>query len=264
MPAPRLLHRQYENGVLMEVVEEDGMRSLYFSGRHLQSRQNLMNKSLLLLPYNQYMMTFPLVRLDTPEQVLMIGVGGGSIAHYLQRHFPTCHIDAVDISSAILSVARKFFDLCENDMLHIYCQDGDTFLRQNQTRYDLILLDAFDDQGMAPNLYAAPFFTLARERLSENGILCCNLWSNHGATRRRVFHQLRESFTETLFLPVPERGNTVSLSGKFAVSWRESCSNYNRLLQLSDRFELDFVAMAAVAERHNGSKVVCWRRLLHG
>ena len=264
MSAPRLLHRQYENGLLLEVVEEDGMRSLYFSGRHLQSRQNLMNKSVLLLPYNQYMMAFLLVRPDALERVLMIGVGGGSIAHFLQRHFPTCHIDAVDISPAILEVARNFFTLRENGMLHIYCQDGDTSLRQNETQYDLILLDAFDGEGMAPNLYAAPFFALAREHLCENGILCCNLWSNHAATRRRVFSQLRKSFTETIFLLVPERGNTVSLSGKFAVSWRESCADYNRLLQLSNRFGLDFVAMAAVAERHNGDSGGFWRYLLHG
>jgi spermidine synthase len=265
MAASRLLHSQSDEGFLLEVIEEGGMRSLYFSGRHLQSRQWLADPPTLILPYTWYMMAFPLARPTDPARALMIGVGAGSMAHFLRRHFPDCHIDAVDVSPAILAVARDFFALREDEKLHIHCRDGGEFLRMSKQQYDLILLDAFDGEGMAADLYAAPFFALARQRLTEDGILCCNLWSNHAGKRRAVFKQLRRTFVETVFLPVPERGNTVSLSGNRALPWRGVCADYQELLQLSDRFGLDFVAMATVAGHHNGDPSGgFWRRLLNG
>lgn len=251
----------------MEVIEDGEMRSLYFSGRHLQSRQWISDPSALILPYTWYMMAFPLVRLAEPERALMIGVGAGSMIHFLRRHFPACAIDAVDISSDILAISRDFFDLREDDFLRIYCQDGGAFLRQNDTRYDLILLDAFDGEGMAADLYAAPFFALTRKHLREDGILVCNLWSSQASVRRDAFRQLRRSFADTIFLPVPERGNMVSLSAALAMPWREICADNPRLRQLSDRFGLDFVTMAEIARNYNGGEEGqggFWRRLLRG
>ena len=275
MSTSRLLYRHTDNGFLIEVIEEAGTRSLYFSGRHLQSSQWLENPAKLLLPYTWYMMAFPLARRDDPKRALMIGVGAGSMARFLRQHVPDCQIDAVDVSPTILSVAQDFFGLHGDDFLHIHCQDGGEFLRQNAPLYDLILLDAFDGDGMAEALYSAPFFNQVKAHLNEDGIFCCNLWSNKATRRRGLFQQLRHSFADTIFLPVPERGNTISLSGIAAMFWRETCTDHERLAGLSDRFGLDFFTMAEVALRHNGGKdrladspigspVGFWRRLLRG
>ena len=267
MSTSRLLYRHNDDGFLIEVIEEGGMRSLYFSGRHLQSRQWLENPARLLLPYTWYMMAFPLAGAGEPKQALMIGVGAGSMIHFLRRHFPSCHIDAVDVSATILQTARDFFGLHDDDFLHLHCQDGGQFLRQSDARYDLILLDAFDGAGMAEAIYAAPFFAEARKHLTEDGIFCCNLWSNQATTRRRVFRQLRDGFVDTIFLPVPERGNIVSLSAATAMPWRQTCVDRERLTELHDRFGLDFFTMAEVALRHNGGKTErggFWRRLIPG
>ena len=267
MPTPRLLYRHNDDGFLIEVIEEGGMRSLYFSGRHLQSRQWLENPATLLLPYTWYMMAFPLAGSGDPKRALMIGVGAGSMVHFLKKHFPHCHVDAVDVSATVLQTAVDFFGLREDDFLHLHCLDGSQFLRQGDARYDLILLDAFDGEGMAESLYAAPFFAKVRKRLSDEGIFCCNLWSNQATKRRRVFRQLKDSFVDTIFLPVPERGNTVSLSGISALSWRKTCADRERLAALSDRFGLDFFTIAEVALRHNGGKNQIgsfWKRLMPG
>ncbi|MDR0477416.1 MAG: methyltransferase domain-containing protein [Desulfobulbaceae bacterium] len=266
MPTPRLLYRHADNGFLIEVIEEAGTRSLYFSGRHLQSRQWLENPAKLLLPYTWYMMAFPLTGAADPKRALMIGVGAGSMALFLRQHFPECHIDAVDISQTILDVARDFFGLHEDDSLSIHCQDGGQFLRQSDAFYDLILLDAFDGDGMAEDLYCAPFFNQAKNHLSADGILCCNLWSNQAAKGRGIVRQLRGSFVDTIFLPVPERANTISLSATSAMPWRETYADRKRLAGLTDRFGLDFFTMAEVALRHNGGDgpIGFWRCLLRG
>ena len=272
MLTPRLLYRHTADGFLIEVFEEARTRSLYFSGRHLQSRQSLDQPWTLLLPYTWYMMAFPLAGIGDPKRALMFGVGAGSMIHYLRRHFPDCQIDAVDISPTVLGVAKDFFGLHDDDFLHIHCQDGDEFLRRSQSLYDLILLDAFDGEGMAEGLYATPFFTEVGRHLTTDGIFCCNLWSGQATKRRRVFRQLREVLVNTIFLPVPERGNTASLSGTSALPWRETCADHQRLASLSDRFSLDFFTMAQVALRHNGGKerggeerrIGFWRRLIGG
>jgi len=267
MSDPRLLYRHNDDGFLIEVIEEVGMRSLYFSGCHLQSRQWLEKPWALLLPYTSYMMAFPLIGMAEPKRALLIGVGGGSIAHFLRRHFSECQLDAVDISATILQTACDFFGLQEDDFLRLHCRDGGRFLRDSNALYDLILLDAFDGDGMAEELYAKPFFTEAEKHLSKDGIFCGNLWSNQAARRRRVFRQLRDSFADTIFLPVPDRGNIISLSGASPLPWRESCADRERLAELSDRFGLDFFTMAEVTLRHNGGKNErggFWRRLMPG
>ena len=66
-------------GASVEVSEEDGVRSLHLGGDAIQSSIRLDRPDELALDYTRTMMAFLLFQ-PLPREVLMIGLGGGSMA----------------------------------------------------------------------------------------------------------------------------------------------------------------------------------------
>jgi spermidine synthase len=247
----QIVRRDYWNGHLVEIVDNGDHRSLYFGSGHLQSRMSLSRPQALVLSYTWYMLASLLLQ-PQPEKILIVGIGSGSFVRFFHHHFPNCRIDAVDYSPHIIDVARGYFHLPENDRVTVHCLDGFEFLQDTcTTRYDLILVDAFDDLGMAPTIYSQPFFSLCREHLGENGVVSCNLWSDDMIRYRQIKTILADLFTDCLMLPVPERGNRVALAMPFAVPWPKIYLKRGELALLSKRFGIDFKQLARVAKQNN-------------
>lgn len=246
-----MVHRDYWNGHLVEIVDNGDHRSLYFGSRHLQSRMSLSRPHELVLSYTCYMLASLFIQPE-PAKILIIGIGSGSFVRFFHHHFQDCLIDAVDCSQHIINAARGYFHLPENSRVAIHCRDGCQFLREDCTsRYDLILVDAFDDQGMAPTVYAQPFFSLCREHLSESGVVSCNLWSDNMSRFREIKTILANLFTGCLALPVPDRGNIIALAMPFAVPWPRIYLKDKELAQLSKRYGINFKQLAGVIKKNN-------------
>jgi spermidine synthase len=71
----------------VEVSEEDGVRSLHLGGDAIQSAIRLDRPDELALDYTRAMMAFLLFQ-PSPREVLMIGLGGGSMARYIHQRMP--------------------------------------------------------------------------------------------------------------------------------------------------------------------------------
>jgi len=246
------VYRKINGNRLVEILDHGSTRSLYFGGRYLQSRMSLAAPQELLLPYTHYMM-FSLLLLGAPRRVLLIGLGAGSLVSYLHHHFPDCLIDAVDNSAEIIKLARGYFRLPASSRVRVYFRDGTEFLRDRSVmaRYDLILLDAFDEAGMSAQVYAGPSYRCCREALAPGGLLCCNLWSGGPKRVAELVSELKAEFPEILQLPVPERGNVICIGGAGKPDWRRICRAKKELSRLQERFRLDFPQMVRLAMRHN-------------
>jgi len=246
-----LVHKDSWNGHGLEVKDNGDYRSLYFGHGHLQSRLSLSRPETLVLSYTQYMAA-ALLLLPDPQDILIIGVGAGSLLHFFSHHFPDCRIDAVDFSPHILHIARGYFRLPENHRIVLHCMDGLQFLQSATChRYDLILVDAYDHEGMAPEIYCKEFFTRSRTILKDQGVISCNLWSSDGACFRQIRTMLADSFTECLYLPVPERGNIVALAMQRSVPWSRFFAKKKEFAKLQQRFGIDFKTIAETAKANN-------------
>lgn len=251
--AGSVIHRENDGERVMEIVDTDEHRSLYFASRSLQSRMSLSNPQKLLLSYTRYML-LGLPILEAPQNILMIGIGAGSLIRFCHFHFPICLIDAVDTSDRVIDLARGYFQLPENKWVHIHCREGHDFLQEMPAdRFDLILVDAFDHKGMAETVYTASFFRLCAAALKENGILSCNLWSGEPGRLEEIRASLSTFFPGQLFIPVPERGNIVALNFLQPVPWEQFYLRKNGWAEWENRFDLDFRNMLRVAEKHNRS-----------
>jgi spermidine synthase len=106
----------------------------------------------------------------------MAGLGGGRLPLLLHHHLPATHIDCTDIDPAIVTIAKGFFGIRPDHRLHVAIEDGRQWLANSTTRYDLILLDAFLDNGYSPyRMTTSEFFQLCRSRLLPGGVVVINV-----------------------------------------------------------------------------------------
>jgi len=247
----RLVYSGYWNDHLVEIEDKGDYRSLYFGTRSLQSRMSLSNPSDLILSYTWYMALALLVNTH-PRNILIVGIGAGSFIRFFHNHFPQCQIDAVDYSAQTIKAARGYFHLPENNEISVYCADGRSFLQDNSHKqYDLILVDAFDDQGMAPTVYSDLFFDLCANSLTPNGVVSCNLWSDDRTRLKELKQIFASHFKGCLYLPVPDRGNIIAIAMPFTMPWQRLCLDKKDIRLLSKRYNLNFRQLIKVAKRNN-------------
>lgn len=246
------VYREFCENRLVEILDGKGTRSLYFGGRYLQSRMALHAPHLLLLPYTHYMM-FSLLLTRKVERVLLIGLGAGSLVRFLHHHFPTCVIDAVDNSETIIKLAKGYFQLPASNAVHVHCLDGNHFFEvaAPKVKYDMILLDAFDEAGMVTSIYAEQFIQSCAASLDFGGLLIANLWSGGTRPAREIDAGLAPILPGGLLLPVPDRGNVIAIRSHHQPDWRWICRSKEQLHQLKSHYHIDFPQMVKVAMRHN-------------
>jgi spermidine synthase len=174
-----LRHCRDEYGEIF-VIENNGTRCLYFGDGILQSSIRLDQPGSIIEEYNQSIMSC-LLFLRDPRSVLLIGLGGCSLVHFFLRSFPECLVDVVEIREQVIDLAYEYFLLPkQNPNLRIFHAAGQDFLMQQTEKngdYDLIIVDAFDDDGPASALSEMSFLTACRQRLKEEGICVMNIWS---------------------------------------------------------------------------------------
>jgi spermidine synthase len=95
------------------VLDKGLRRMLHFDFGATQSAMLLDAPQRLLLAYTREMMTFLLFNPD-PQRILLLGLGGGSIAKYCYRHLPCAEITAVEISADVIAL-REMFSIPADD-----------------------------------------------------------------------------------------------------------------------------------------------------
>ena len=201
-----LKHCRDEYGEIF-VADNNGTRSLYFGEGILQSSIRLEQPSSILEDYNQSIMSCLLFHRD-PRSVLLIGLGGCSLLHFLLRAFPDSAFDVVEIRQQVIDLAYEYFLLPRwNPHLKIFHAAGQDFIRQQAEgngNYDLIIVDAFDDDGPAAALSGTPFLNACRQRLKEDGICVMNLWHRPKDDFPGLYAAFQEAFGGNTLKLVPD------------------------------------------------------------
>lgn len=199
----------------IEVSEEGGVRYLHFGSDWVQGAMRIARPWSLELEYTREMMAALLLRSEPgwPASVLQIGLGSGSLTKFLHRNRPRARITVVEIVPGVVAAARQFFKLPqESARLRIEIGDGHEYLAAKPRRFDLILVDGFDEKGRTGMLDTLPFYLNCRERLTAKGMMAVNLVDRNRGVGASV-ERLREAFDDrVLVLPTCEEANTVALA----------------------------------------------------
>ena len=174
----RAVHKGMTGEESVDVSEMDGVRSLYLGSETVQSAMRVKSPYALELAYSRGMMMF-LLFMKHPKNVLIVGLGGGSIPKYIHHFLPEMQTRVVEINPRIIQVARSHFYLPEDDeRLEVVEGDGVAYLQDNSSAADVLLLDIFDSQGVPPEIYNQAFFDTCEASLRLDGMMAVNLWGS--------------------------------------------------------------------------------------
>ena len=162
----------------IEIVEEDGVRVLQIGGDAIQSAMRLDAPDRIELDYVRAMLAFLLFR-PKPREVLMVGLGGGSMARFIHQRMPAARVCVVEIDPGVVTVARKYFRFPEEDgRLEIVIGDGAEVVPERPASCDVLVVDGFIDGSPAKDLCAQAFYDGAFAALREGGMMVANFMSD--------------------------------------------------------------------------------------
>ncbi|WP_454766505.1 fused MFS/spermidine synthase [Cupriavidus campinensis] len=156
-----------------QVLETQHALSLHFDALATQSLMSRKDPDKLVLGYTRTMMGFLLLQ-PAPARISMIGLGGGSLAKYCYRHLPNTKVVAIEIDPAVIALREQFHIPPDDDRFEVICADGAEYVKGQDARPDVILVDGFLAHGMPAQLGTAAFYDACHVRLADDGVLVAN------------------------------------------------------------------------------------------
>lgn len=220
------------------------MRVLHLGSLAIQSAMRVNRPWDLELAYTRAMMGFLMFN-PMPQDVLMIGLGGGSLAKFIRKQRPQARITAVEIDPRVIAAARAHFELPpDDDTLRVVEADGALYVRQHPGSADVILLDGFDAGNQVTALATQTFYAACRRVLKPGGILVVNLWGRDSEFAE-YFARLTRAFDgEVGWISVQNKTNVIVFA--FAEPGAQARLDAARpqLADLSKRYGLDLRGFA--------------------
>ena len=109
------------------------------------------------------------------QNILVLGVAGGSVIKTLAEEIQfKGQITGVEIDHEIIKVANTYFKLDEIKNLKIIIEDAFEFVLKSKDKYDLIIIDIFQDTTMPNFLFEKFFMTRVGFLLNNNGSILFN------------------------------------------------------------------------------------------
>lgn len=157
------------------VFDDGNMRSLHFDKRTMQSAMWTEAPNELAFGYTRCMMGFLLAN-DKPRHILMVGLGGGSLVKFCHKYLPETRITVIEIDADVIALRNHFFIPPDDERLQTIHMDAVKFVEECNHKFDIILLDGFDADGLVKNLLSDNFYIACHRVLDDKGILVTNMW----------------------------------------------------------------------------------------
>jgi len=176
----------------------------------------------------------------TPARILLLGLGGGSLAKFCYRRLPGAAITAVEVNPDVIALREAFRIPPDDDRFRVICANGADYVARSGRSKDVILADACDSEGVAPELDAIEFYQNAHRCLSRGGVFIANVCGDLNDCAAHV-GKIRTVFgDEIMTLQVRPDGNLIV----FAFKERRPEIDWEQLeaaaVGLKRKFGLDF------------------------
>ncbi|MBQ9199322.1 MAG: fused MFS/spermidine synthase [Lachnospiraceae bacterium] len=184
----------------LQVYEDD--ESVVLSTNVLFGVQSVYQKEKALTGmYYDYAMAAPYMAGVNEEKtldVLILGMGTGTYATQCNRYFDGMNIEGVEIDDRITSLSREYFELPYDIKVTTY--DGRAFLNAVDDKYDIIMVDAYQDITIPFQMSSKEFFMLVRTHLKNNGVMVVNM--NMRGTKEGNINQYLSDTISSVFSEV--------------------------------------------------------------
>ncbi len=198
--------------VVKNKFKDRDIRGLMFNNRGMQSAVYLdeKNPTDLVAEYTKY---YKLYRIFNPniKTALIIGGGGYSIPRAMLYELPEIKIDVSEIDGKLYDIAKKYFNLKDDERLNVNSIGGRRFLMMSNKQYDFIYEDVFGASLTIPAHFATKeFFKLVKGHLNNDGVFIVNTVSDLSRDKQSfIFSEIktfRKVFPNSYFFAVDSMG----------------------------------------------------------
>ncbi|WP_156116567.1 fused MFS/spermidine synthase [Massilia sp. 9096] len=151
-------------------------RTLEFAPGDIQAEMLLSRPHALALAYTRAMMCFALFAPD-PRHIVMVGLGGGSLAKFCHRHFPRARITVLELRADVIALRDQFRVPPDDGRFQVVHADAAHWLARMPQLADVLLLDGFDEDGLPEALANPGFYHDCRRVLRDGGVLVANVFT---------------------------------------------------------------------------------------
>lgn len=203
------IRRPSDDAETVYVSEKFGVRSLHIGSDTIQSSMRIARPNDLELSYTRSMMGFLLFN-ARPARVLIVGLGGGSLAKFIYHRLPWVVMEVVEINPRVVAIARQYFHVpLDDERLTIIVGDGAEYVARDGRTADVIAVDGYDGESQVEELSDEAFYDACCRRLDAGGVLVVNLW---GSDRKfdEMLLRIEAAFPGgTACLPAEKPGNVI-------------------------------------------------------
>lgn len=141
------------------------------------SLQRILRKGLLKIGFE---------RVQQMSHILVLGVAGGSVIKTLTNElkYPN-KITGVEIDPGVITLANHFFELNRISNLELINDDAFEYVLKTKEKFDLIIIDIFQDTKMPNFLFESFFVNRILEICVERGIVLFNTMCLNDADNQR-------------------------------------------------------------------------------
>lgn len=154
------------------------------------------------------------------NHILLLGVAGGSVVKTLVDEIEYKEkITGVEIDSEMIQIANQYFNLNQIKQLEVVIDDAFEFVLKTKDRYNLIIIDIFEDTHMPNFLFEKFFLDRICTLLKDNGYVLFNtmiLDEAHNVRNRKYISEVNSELFTTKMLPRIETHNEIIIINKVA------------------------------------------------
>jgi len=134
------------------------------------------------------------------KNILVFGVGGGTVIDILHEKFPNARITAVDIDPMIIDIAKKYFLTRDCSYIRFVSADAKAYVTKTEKQYDCIVIDIFIGNAVPDFVKTKEFIGNCRKGLSPNGVLLVNYLQDreYGEKSKEFNRTLQSIFSRVL------------------------------------------------------------------
>ena len=204
-----------------------GVQSIYMKEKHIAEA------------YFDYAMAGPLMaginEKDRPLDVLILGMGTGTYATQCSRYLKPINFTGVEIDQKITDLSYEYFHFPKD--IPVITYDGRAYLNAVKDKYDVILVDAYQDITIPFQMSSVEFFRLVKDHLRDDGVMIVNFnMLGDGSINEYLSDTIASVFPEVRIVPVPNFTNTEL----FAMKNDTMMDTFHRNIALLDDLNLQY------------------------
>lgn len=223
-----VIHKARDEFGMIEVIENRTLRKLHFDSPVEQSCIFRNAPMTLNFEYQQKIVAlvnehFQEINQPQGYRILMLGMGGGTMAHHLYHALPDVQVTIVELRQIVIDVAYRFFQLpdvpeiesVQADAIVYVAELAQQCLQDSAHQFDCIMVDIFDAHGIPSELCDIGFHQQIQQCINPRGRVIYNLWNRLAQNRQKEPTEetaIILNIIEDLSEPVKKRQNALMRS----------------------------------------------------